>query len=193
MRKLLLLSLLALGPLLLVPSGTRAAEAPVATAEPKPLPEIRFLDMAGAETGLEAFRGRVVVLNLWATWCAPCKEEMPALDRLAAAFAGEPVSVVALSVDRAAPERVQAFLDEVGVEHLAVYRDPKAAATRALKVQGLPVTLLVDREGREAGRVLGMARWDGEAAFAAVRSLLAAPASGGATTPKASGVVRTGS
>lgn len=188
----MLLTLL-LGPLLLAAGACAAADAPIATAaEARPLPEMRFLDMAGAETGVEAFRGQVVVLNLWATWCAPCREEMPALDRLAAAFAGQPVRVVALSVDRAAPERVQAFLDEVGVKHMAVYRDPKAAATRALKVQGLPVTLLIDSEGREAGRVLGIARWDGEEAFAAVRSLLATPPPPGGA-PEAAGVARTGS
>ncbi len=186
MRTLLLLIF---GSLALAAGSCAAAEAPIATAEPKPLPELRFLDMAGVETGMEAFRGEVVVLNLWATWCAPCKEEMPALDRLAAAFEGQPVRVLALSVDRAPPERVQAFLDEVGVERLAVYRDPKAAATRALKVQGLPVTLLIDREGREAGRVVGIARWDGEEAFAAVRELLAAPGGG----PRPLGMIRTGS
>ena len=185
MRKLLLLLL---GPLLLAGVCAAAADAPIATAEPKPLPELRFLDMAGAETGMDAFRGQVVVLNLWATWCAPCREEMPALDRLAAAFADRPVRVVALSVDRAPPERVRAFLDEVGVKHLAIYRDPKSAATRALKVQGLPVTLLIDREGRETGRVVGMARWDGEEAFAAVRGLLAA-----GEGPAPLGMIRTGS
>ena len=185
MRTLLLLIF---GSLALAAGSCAAAEAPIATAEPKPLPELRFLDMAGVETGMEAFRGEVVVLNLWATWCAPCKEEMPALDRLAAAFEGRPVRVLALSVDRAPPERVRAFLDEVGVEHLAIYRDPKAAATRVLKVQGLPATLLIDREGREAGRVLGIAHWDGEEAFAAVRSLLAT-----GDQPGTPGMVRTGS
>ena len=81
-------------------------------------------------------------------------------------------SCLALSVDRAGPERVKQFLDEIGVEHLHVYRDPKAAATRALKVPGLPATLLIDRQGREVGRVLGIAHWDGDAAIAAVRRLL---------------------
>ena len=83
--------------------------------------------------------------------------------------------MLALSVDRAGSERVREFLDEVGVQHLHVYRDPKAAATRVLKVPGLPATLLVDRQGREAGRVLGIAQWDGPAAVA-VERLLAEPA-----------------
>lgn len=160
----------------LASAGAALAQAPVVTGEPKPLPELRFLDMAGAEAGLADFRGQVVVLNLWATWCAPCREEMPSLDRLAGMFPGEPFRVVALSVDRAGPERVQQFLDEVGARGLAVYRDPKAAATRTLKVPGLPATLLVDKAGREVGRVLGIARWDGDQAVAAVRTLLDQPA-----------------
>lgn len=163
--------------------GAAWAEAPITTGAAKPLPEMRFQDLAGNETGLDAFRGQVVVLNLWATWCAPCREEMPSLDRLQQAFAGEPVRVIALSVDRAGAERVKAFIDEVGATSLAVYRDPTVKAARTLKVPGLPATLLVDREGREVGRVLGIAKWDGEAAIATVRSLLG----------EQPGVVRTGS
>ena len=101
---------------------------------------------------------------------------MPSLDRLQAQFADRDVIVLALSVDRAGPERVQQFLDEIGVKQVHVYRDPKAAATRALKVPGLPATILVDRQGREVGRVLGIAAWDGPAAVAAVEHLLAEPA-----------------
>lgn len=158
--------------LLLALSPARA-EAPIRTAEPKPLPELRFLDMEGNETGLAAYIGKVVVLNLWATWCAPCREEMPSLDRLQAAFKDQPVAVLALSVDRAGPERVKAFLDEIAVEHLRIYRDPKMTTTRALKLPGLPATILVDKAGREAGRVLGIATWDGPEAIEAVRQLLA--------------------
>ncbi len=179
-RRAFPLSLVALAALA---SAACAAEPPATLAEPKPLPELRFLDMAGNETGLEAFRGEVVVLNLWATWCAPCREEMPSLNRLQAIFEGEPVRVVALSVDRAGPERVKEFIDGVGADRLAVYRDPTVKAARALKVPGLPATLLVDRQGREVGRVLGTADWSAEGAVAAVRRVLerdeAAAASGG--------------
>ncbi len=161
---------------LLVPAAPApAAEKAIRAAAPQPLPTLAFETMEGAPTGLDAFKGKVVVLNLWATWCAPCREEMPALDRLQARFADRPVVVLALSVDRAGPERVRAFLADAGVEHLQVYRDPKAAATRALRVPGLPATLLVDKDGREAGRVLGIARWDGPEAVAAVEELLARP------------------
>ena len=159
----------------LVAAGARA-DAPIATAAPQPLPPLTFETLDGQPASLADFAGKVVVLNLWATWCAPCREEMPSLDRLQARFADRDLVVLALSVDRAGPERVQKFLDEVGVTHLHVYRDPKAAATRAVRVPGLPATILVDRKGQEVGRVLGIAQWDGPAAVAAVDKLLAEPA-----------------
>ena len=115
------------------------------------------------------------MLNLWATWCAPCREEMPSLDRLQAQFADRDLVVLTLSVDRAGPERVQKFLDEIGVKQVHVYRDPKAAATRAVRVPGLPATILVNRKGEEVGRVLGIAQWDGPPAVAAIEKLLAEP------------------
>lgn len=152
-----------------------AAETPIETTAPQPLPPLTFQTMDGKEASLADFAGKVVVLNLWATWCAPCREEMPGLDRLQAQFADRDVVVLALSVDRAGPDRVQQFIDEIGATRLHVYRDPKAAATRTLKVPGLPATILVDRQGREAGRVLGIAHWDGPAAVAAVEKLLAEP------------------
>lgn len=158
-------------------AGPLRAAAPITVGEPKPVPPLALEDMQGRAVDLGRLAGKVVVLNLWATWCAPCREEMPALDRLQAAFAGQDVVVVALSLDRGGPERVQAFLDEIGVKHLTVYRDPKAASSRALKVPGLPATLLLDRQGREVGRVLGLAVWDGPEAKAAVQALLDRPAS----------------
>jgi thiol-disulfide isomerase/thioredoxin len=144
-------------------------------ADVEPLPDLAFEDLQGRPAKLSDFRGKVVVLNLWATWCAPCREEMPSLGRLQQAFAKEPVVVLALSVDRAGPARVESFLREVGVDNLAVYRDPQATATRSLKIPGLPATILVDRQGREAGRVLGIAQWDGPEAQRSVAALLAAP------------------
>ncbi|MFO1047846.1 MAG: TlpA disulfide reductase family protein [Geminicoccaceae bacterium] len=172
MRRTLRLIILAA---VLTASGARA-DAPIETAAPQPLPALAFETLDGQPASLADFAGKVVVLNLWATWCAPCREEMPSLDRLQAQFAGRDLVVLALSVDRAGPERVQKFLDEVGVKQLHVYRDPKAAATRAVRVPGLPATILVDRKGQEVGRVLGIAQWDGPAAVAAVEKLLAEPA-----------------
>ena len=102
--------------LALVATGAAAAEAPIETAAPQPLPPLTFQTLDGQEATLADFAGKVVVLNLWATWCAPCREEMPGLDRLQAQFADRDVVVLALSVDRAGPERVKQFLDEIGVQ-----------------------------------------------------------------------------
>ncbi len=165
--------LVLLGFFLAVPAGTaRALEVTPVEMRP-PVPDLSFVDMEGAPAKLSDFRGKVVVLNIWATWCQPCREEMPTLDNLQAIFADEPVIVLALSVDRSGPERVRAFLEEIGVERLHVYRDPKMAATRTLRVPGLPATLLIDRQGREAARHLGIAEWDSDEIQAILRGLLA--------------------
>ncbi len=129
-------------------------------------PEISFLDGEGEELTLADFRGRVVVLNLWATWCAPCRREMPSLENLQAAFDEEDLVVVALSQDRGdARDKIDAFYDEIGVDGLRVYRDPEARTARDLRAPGLPTTIVFDRRGREVGRVLGDAEWDGEEAL----------------------------
>ncbi len=159
---------LAVGLVLVMP----AAAAPILLKEPKPLPELAFETLAGTPVKLSDLKGKVVVLNFWATWCAPCREEMPSLDRLQAAFDPNDVLVVALAVERSAPERIKAFLDEAGVSRLAVYRDATAATSRAVGLPGLPATLLVDHEGREVGRVLGIAEWDGPIAIDAVKRLV---------------------
>lgn len=137
------------------------------------LPDIAFLDMDDKPARLSDFRGRVVVLNLWATWCAPCREEMPFFDRLQQIFADQPVTVLALSVDRGEAGRIREFLAEIGVHRLAVYRDPKMRAIQELRVPGLPATILVDRAGREALRQLGVAVWDAPEVVALIRDLLA--------------------
>jgi thiol-disulfide isomerase/thioredoxin len=169
MRAVLVSALLSL----LAACGARA-EAPITTEPPKPIPELHFQDLAGNETGLDAFRGEVVVLNLWATWCAPCREEMPSLDRLQAERGGENLEVVALSLDRGESlDKIRQFYDEVGIEHLALYRDPKAAVSRAFRAPGLPTTIVIDAKGREVGRVLGAAEWDGDDAIALLEEVAA--------------------
>ncbi len=125
-----------------------------------PLPAVTFLDADGNERSLADFQGRVVVLNLWATWCAPCRKEMPSLDRLQASRGGEDLEVIALAVDRGDLTKVLDFYEEIGIEHLAVYHDPSAKAGRTLRAPGLPTTLIIDRDGQEIGRVLGDAAWD---------------------------------
>ncbi len=159
-----------------------ALAAPVAAIEltdgARPaVADLAFETLDGKPARLSDFRGRVVVLNVWATWCVPCREEMPSLDRLQAAFPDGDLVVLALSVDRGGPEKVRRFLEEIGVRRLHVYRDPKMRATFALRIPGLPATILVDRKGREAYRHLGLARWDEKDVIEALRRLLAEPES----------------
>ena len=140
-----------------------AAEAPSNFAmheSPKPMPEIRFEDGEGNEKTLADFRGKTVLLNVWATWCVPCREEMPTLDRLQVELGGREFEVLALSIDRAGPDAVREFYSEIGIENLALHIDPSSKAMFALGVVGLPTTILIDREGNEIGRLVGPAEWD---------------------------------
>lgn len=127
---------------------------------PRPVPELRFADGDGGPITLADFRGKVVLLNVWATWCGPCREEMPTLDRLQAALGGLDFEVVALSIDRIGIEAVDRFYAEIGVKHLGRYIDVSAKAARDLGAYGLPTTLLIDRDGREVARHVGPADWD---------------------------------
>lgn len=144
------------------PSATPQKSAAVMSLHdtPRTLPEIRFADGGGRPLKLGDFRGRVVLLNIWATWCGPCREEMPTLDRLQARLGGPRFEIVALSIDRAGIGVVSAFYDEIGVRHLAKYIDETAKTAGQLNAVGLPTTLLLDREGREIGRLVGPAEWD---------------------------------
>ena len=140
--------------------------------EPEALPQIKFQDAEGRERTLADWRGKVVLLNLWATWCLPCRKEMPSLDRLQKELGSDKFEVVALSVDRKGLEASRKFLDETRVERLALYVDSSARANTELRAVGLPVTLLIDAQGRELGRLLGPAEWDSEDAKRLLRTVL---------------------
>ena len=129
-------------------------------SHPNVLPDLPFTDGNGAPTSLAAFRGRVVVLNVWATWCLPCREEMPTLDRLQATLAGPGFEVVAVSIDRDGMPVVREFFARQSIRHLHPYVDASGDALSILGVAGIPLTLLVDRDGREVARKLGPAVWD---------------------------------
>jgi thiol-disulfide isomerase/thioredoxin len=143
-----------------------------AKESPVPAPEIGFTDGAGKPLSLAAFRGKVVLLNFWATWCAPCRREMPALDRLQARLGGDDFEVLALAVDRGGAAKVKAFFDELGIERLELYIDSSTRALRTLGAYGLPTTLLIDRTGKEVMRVIGAAEWDGAEVVDLVRHLI---------------------
>jgi thiol-disulfide isomerase/thioredoxin len=148
-------------PASVVPSPAPATGLRLVPAKkPVPLPEVRFTDGAGRSLTLADFRDRIVLLNVWATWCTPCREEMPTLDRLQAKLGGPDFEVVALSIDQGGVAEVRKFYQEVGIKHLRIYNDPTTDATARLSFIGIPATLLIDRAGREVGRALGPAEWD---------------------------------
>ncbi len=144
-----------------IPLSTGAMTAFVFKKTPEPLADIAFTDGTKAARTLKDFAGKTVLLNLWATWCTPCREEMPALDRLQKALGSDKFEVVALSIDRGGVDASRKFLDSIKVESLKLYVDATARAGGALKAVGLPTTLLVDGQGREIGRYIGPAAWDG--------------------------------
>lgn len=165
------------GALLAVPGPATAGEPPQNFAvqeTPQPLPEIQFQDGDGQARTLADFSGKVVLLNIWATWCAPCRKEMPTLDRLQAKLGGPDFEVVALSMDRGGPDKVKKFFAEIGIEHLALNIDISGKAMFALGAPGLPMTLLVDRQGKEVGRLIGPAEWDSSEMVDFIRSHFAA-------------------
>lgn len=139
---------------------------------PRPLPELHFTDGAGRAMTFADFRGRVVLLNLWATWCAPCRKEMPTLDRLQAKLGGPDFQVVPLSIDRQGLSVVKPFYKELGLKSLGIYVDQSGKAASDLGAVGIPTTLLVDREGREIGRKVGPAEWDSPAIVEMIRRYL---------------------
>ena len=115
---------------------------------PVDLPDFTFADAAGKTRSLADFRGKVVLLNIWATWCVPCREEMPAFDALQTKLGGKNFEVVAINIDKGGPEKAAAFLKETGATNLALYTDPTGKLFATLKAVGMPTTLLIDREGR---------------------------------------------
>lgn len=148
--------LLASTPLAAEPASENFIMHPAA----KPVADIVFTDERGNSFSLRDFRGGLVLLNVWATWCGPCRKEMPTLDRLQATLGGERFQVVALSIDRGGVAVVQKFYAETGVRQLALFIDSTGRAASNLGFIGLPGTLLIDPQGREIGRLIGPAEWD---------------------------------
>ena len=144
----------------------------VPTDPPRPMGDIRLIDAAGAAHSLSEFAGRGVVLNLWATWCVPCVAELPALASLARRGADMDLVVVPLSSDRGGLAVVQHFYATHELTGLPVWLDPHGDVGRALGARGIPTTLVIDRQGRERGRLEGAADWGSDATLARLRTLL---------------------
>jgi thiol-disulfide isomerase/thioredoxin len=147
-----------------------------AAEKPKLLPDLSFRTPDGEPTSLSRFRGKVILVNLWATWCAPCRKEMPALDKLQAELGGPDFEVVAINIDQRNLDRPKSFLAEIGVSRLAYYADPSARVFQQLRVVdralGMPTTLLIDRDGCELAYLPGPAEWASEDALKLVRAAL---------------------
>jgi thiol-disulfide isomerase/thioredoxin len=160
--------------LTLVPAEREPMPAPAfaLAAPPRPLPALAFVDGAGKAMTLADFHGRVVLLNIWATWCVPCRQEMPTLDRLQASLGGRDFEVVALSVDRKGLDAVTGYFAAIGAKALRPYVDSSGNASTVLDLPGVPTTFLLDRQGREVARVVGAADWSQPAAADLIRKTL---------------------
>jgi thiol-disulfide isomerase/thioredoxin len=144
--------------------------------QPKEIPNLAFTGPEGKAINLADFQGKTILLNLWATWCVPCRKEMPALDALQAELGGPDFEVVAISIDQRNLEKPKTFLQEIGVKKLVYYADPSAKIFQSLKAVdrafGMPTTLLIDKNGCELAYLAGPAEWASEDAIKLVRAAI---------------------
>jgi thiol-disulfide isomerase/thioredoxin len=144
----------------------------VPASQTTPAPAISLADPAGNTLELSDFRGKLLLVNLWATWCEPCLREMPSLERLQSRL-GDRIAVIAVSEDRGGSKAVEPFIAKLGLKSIKTYLDPKSAVGHAFEVRGLPTSFLIDREGRVLGRVEGRAEWDSPKMLGVIEPLLA--------------------
>ena len=159
----------------LLPSLEGGAGAPVGfavAAQPRPAPMAEFKTAGGKHLTLADFRGRVVLLNIWATWCGPCRSEMPSLDRLQALHQGDGLAVLTVSVDSEGFSAVRRFFAQSGIRNLGLYLDVDGATANAVGTQSIPTTLLIDRDGKVIGSLVGAMQWDSPDALALIRKYL---------------------
>lgn len=140
--------------------------------DPVPLLSPPFEDGAGRNLMLSDFAGRVVLLNIWATWCPPCREEMPALDALQRKLGGPDFAVVPISIDEGGIDAARSFYEEIGIRDLGLYWGEDIRVQLAFAAFGLPTTLLINRKGQELARIFGPAKWDKPAAIAQIESVI---------------------
>ncbi len=140
---------------------------------PRPVANFEFIDSEGETRTLADWRGKLLLVNIWATWCAPCKEEMPALSNLQAKLGGDDFAVLPISVDRAGLEKSGAFLKDIGADNLPLLLEQSGRLNQTLDVMGLPATLIIDAQGREVARMIGPAEWDAPEAIARLQDFMA--------------------
>jgi thiol-disulfide isomerase/thioredoxin len=136
-------------------------------------PLVAFADAQGRPVGLDAFKGKVVILDFWATWCAPCRDEFPVLDRLQARFGSKGLVVVAVNVNREGQAAVDAFYKQFNIVNLAKYTGDVRETAKIFGLRGLPSAFVIDRDGNEVSRIEGAADWEGEKIDALLTGLLA--------------------
>jgi thiol-disulfide isomerase/thioredoxin len=139
---------------------------------PEQIAAPNFQDKMGQPVNLDSFKGKVVVLNFWATWCPPCVAEMPALDKLQSELGGEDFAVVAVSTDRQGIKKSAPFYRKAGITHLDLYNDARGGMLDAFQAHALPITILIDRDGQVVGRMEGPAQWDSAEAKALIAHYL---------------------
>jgi len=151
------------------PALLKGAMAKLTREAPKPLPQVALVGLADEVTGLDGTKGKWMVLNLWATWCMPCREEMPSLDKLATLRPD--IAVVAVATGPNPLPAIHSFLDKAGVHTLTVLRDPTQDLAHQMGVMGLPVTVIVNPEGMEVARLIGGADWSAPETLAVLDAL----------------------
>jgi thiol-disulfide isomerase/thioredoxin len=147
----------------------------VPSAQPAAAPAIALTTPSGNTVDLAEFKGRLVLINLWATWCEPCLREMASLERLQSRL-GERIAVLAVSEDRGGAKTVEPFIDKLELKSVKIYIDPKSSVGQAFVARGLPTTLLIDRDGKVQGRVEGAADWDSPEIMTVLERLVAGDA-----------------
>ncbi len=147
--------------------------AKLVQTDPTPVPDTSFTDPEGGTHSLADYRGKVVLLNFWATWCAPCREEMASLDALQAELGGDDFQVVAIAAGHNPAPAIEKFLTEAKITNLPVLLDPRQGLARGMGVMGMPVTILIDRDGNEIARLIGGADWASEASKTLIRQATA--------------------
>jgi len=153
-----------------MPDRTKLGEF-VPSSQPFTAPAISLADTSGHSVELSELRGKLVLVNLWATWCEPCLREMPSLERFQSRL-GERIAVLAVSEDRGGNKTVEPFIAKLGLKSVKIYIDPKSEVGHAFGARGLPTSFLIDREGKVLGRVEGAAEWDSPKILGVLEPLL---------------------